>query len=109
MLNPSKLREDTLGLTLEHEIQRCRLQDLVILKEPQQALIAINLPCPSDDRGDLRSRSFQSPELLDLLLQAGNRLVNGLVNFAAVYGVKTRSGSVSGMWFPPRRNLRSTN
>ena len=73
VLNPSKLREDTFGLTLQHEIQRCRLQDLVILKEPQQALITINLPCPSDDRGDLRPRSFERPELLDLLLKTGDR------------------------------------
>src|SRR3712207_2156029 len=69
MLNPSKLREDTLGLTVEHEIQRCRLQDLVIFKEPQRALIAINLACPSNDRGNLRPRSFEGPELLDLDLE----------------------------------------
>ncbi len=48
MLNPSKLREDTLGLTLEHEIQRCRLQDLVILKEPLR-------DCPMVDVGGLPS------------------------------------------------------
>ena len=68
----AKLREDTLGLTLEHKIQRCRLQDLVILEEPQQALIAINLPCPSDDCSNLRSRSLESPELLDLALETGD-------------------------------------
>ena len=38
--------------------------------------------------GDLWSRSFQSPELLDLLLETGNRLVNGVVGVRRGVGLE---------------------
>ena len=65
VLDLAEERKDTLSPILEYEIQRHRLQYLVMLHEPPKASITEDLLCPPNDRGHLRSSAFEGLELLD--------------------------------------------
>src|SRR3712207_5122365 len=71
--------KDAVRLTLSDQIERDGLQNLIGPDQPDHAPLAEDLMHPCHDSGDLRHKSLERLELLDLSLEMGDLLVNGVI------------------------------
>lgn len=79
MFDLAEKPENAVCLTLPDQIERHGLENLIGPDQPGRPPLTEDLLHPLHDRGDLRPKSFERPELLDLLLKTGHFLVNGVV------------------------------
>jgi hypothetical protein len=114
--------EDAVRLTVPDQIERGGLQNLIWPDQPDHTPLTEDLLHPLHDSGDLRLRSFERLEPLDLFLKTGNLLVNGVVEAGlkvwirfngqhVVFSTKELSGARTGLLELPttrRENARRT-
>src|SRR5690348_10953354 len=71
--------EDAVRLSLPDQIERDGLQNLIGPDQPSRPPLTEDLLHPLHDSVDLRPRSFERLELLNLVLKTGDFLVNGVI------------------------------
>nr|WP_247654229.1 MULTISPECIES: hypothetical protein [unclassified Microvirga] len=80
MFDLAEKPENLIRLTLSYQIQRCGLQNLIGPDQPGHTPLTEDLLHPLYDRGDLRPRSFERLELLDLPFETSNGFVQQGIN-----------------------------